>query len=186
MKRCAWATTDPLYCEYHDKEWGVPNTNEQDLFEFLVLECFQAGLSWITILKKREHFRAAFDNFHVETVANYGDAKVTELLQNAGIVRNKLKVKAAITNAQNYLAIQEEQGAFYDYSMQFVSGKTKINHWESREQVPATTKESDAFSKDLKKRGFKFVGSTVIYAYMQATGMVMDHTQDCFRYRELT
>lgn len=185
MNRCSWATSDPLYCDYHDHEWGVPLSGEQPLFEFLTLETFQAGLSWITILRKREQFREAFDDFHIETVASYADDKVAELLQNAGIVRNKLKINAAINNAQRFLEVQKEIGSFYTYSMQFVHGKPKINHWKTRADVPATSKESDAFSKDLKKRGFKFVGSTVMYAYMQATGMVMDHTQDCYRYAEL-
>ncbi len=172
--------------DYHDHEWGVPLTDEQALFEFLTLETFQAGLSWISILKKRENFREAFDLFHIETVANYSQTKIDDLLQNAAIVRNKLKINAAINNAQQYIKIQEDMGSFHAYSMQFVDGEPKINHWKNSSDVPATTKESDAFSKDLKKQGFKFVGSTVVYAHMQATGMVMDHTVDCFRYKELT
>ncbi len=185
-KRCGWVNQEQIYKAYHDEEWGVPLYNEQKLFEFLVLESFQAGLSWITILKKRENFRQAFDNFHIETVAQYGEAKVQALLQDAGIIRNKLKVAAAVTNAQAYMRIQEQQGSFSKYSWAFVGGKPKINHWKSNKEVPATTKESDDFSKDLKQRGFKFVGSTVVYAHMQATGMVMDHTQDCFRYKDLS
>ncbi|MCA9837455.1 MAG: DNA-3-methyladenine glycosylase I [Trueperaceae bacterium] len=186
MNRCGWVTQDPLYISYHDTEWGVPVYDDQKLFEFLLLESFQAGLSWITILKKRENFRAAFDNFAVETIANYGEAKTQELLQNAGIIRNKLKIAAAISNARAFIALQEKHGSFATYSWAFVGGKPKINHWKSLAQVPATTKESDALSKDLKKQGLKFVGSTVVYSHMQATGMVMDHTEECFRFKDLS
>ena len=183
--RCDWVNDDPLYVEYHDSEWGVPVHDDQKLFEFLILETFQAGLSWLTVLKKRENFRAAFDGFDPNKVATYGEAKIASLLEDKGIIRNKLKVHSAVSNAQAFLAIQEEFGSFDAYSWAFVGGKPLINHWKNLNNVPATTKESDAFSSDLKKRGFKFVGSTVIYAHMQATGMVMDHTKDCFRYDEL-
>ncbi len=186
LKRCAWASDDPLYQRYHDEEWGVAVHDDKTRFEFLILEGFQAGLSWLTILKKRENFRAAFDDFDASTVANYDETKVASLLQDAGIIRNKLKVNAAITNARAFLAVQEEFGSFDTYCWQFVKGKPLVNHWGSYKQVPATTKLSDSFSKDLKKRGFKFVGGTIIYSYMQATGMIMDHTTNCFRYKELT
>ncbi|WP_299124942.1 DNA-3-methyladenine glycosylase I [uncultured Tenacibaculum sp.] len=184
-KRCFWVSDDPLYIEYHDKEWGVPVYEDDRLFEFLILETFQAGLSWITVLKKRENFREAFDDFDYQKIANYGEDKYEELLQNAGIIRNKLKIKATITNAQAFMRVQEEFGSFSKYIWEFVNGKPIKNSFEKREEVPATTELSDAISKDLKKRGFKFVGSTVIYAHMQATGMVNDHTTDCFRYNEV-
>ena len=180
--RCAWVTDDPLYLEYHDLEWGVPVYDDRTLFEFLVLEGAQAGLSWLTILKKREAYREAFDLFDARKVANYGEAEIADLLANKGIVRNRLKVRSAVTNAQHFRAVQEEFGSFSAYLWQFVGGKPVINAWRSLEEVPATTPESDALSKDLKKRGFKFVGSTIMYAYMQAVGMVNDHTTDCFRY----
>lgn len=183
--RCGWVSSDPLYLAYHDEEWGVPVFDDQKLFEFLTLETFQAGLSWLTVLKKREHFRRVFDNFELEKVANYSEAKVQELLQDAGIIRNRLKIQAAIGNARAFLQIQESFPSFAAYSWAFVEGHPKRNHWQSLQEVPATTPESDALSRDLKKRGFRFVGSTVIYAHMQATGMVMDHTTDCFRYKEL-
>ena len=183
--RCDWVSSDALYLEYHDHEWGVPVYKDKTLFEFLSLETFQAGLSWITILKKRENFREAFDGFDVEKVAKYGDKKRLELLQNAGIIRNRLKVASAITNAQQFIRLQEEHGSFGAYAWSFVDGKPRVNHWLTIKDVPATTAQSDAFSKALKKRGFKFVGSTVVYAFMQATGMVMDHTTNCFRYKEL-
>mgnify|MGYP000727868517 CR=1 FL=1 len=184
--RCGWVTGDPLYIDYHDTEWGVPVHNDQKLFEFLILETFQAGLSWLTVLKKRENFRAAFDDFDPNKVANYGEAKMAALLEDKGIIRNKLKVRSAVSNAQAFLAIQEEFGSFDAYSWAFVRGKPLINHWTNLSDVPATTDASDTFGKDLKKRGFKFVGSTVVYAHMQATGMVMDHTTDCFRYKDLS
>ncbi|CAM1363940.1 DNA-3-methyladenine glycosylase I [Tenacibaculum sediminilitoris] len=184
-KRCFWVNNDPLYIKYHDNEWGVPVYDDDKLFEFLILETFQAGLSWITILKKRENFRKAFDNFDYKKIAKYSDGKYEELLQDAGIIRNKLKIKATITNAQAFMKIQEEFGTFSKYIWGFTNGKQIINKFEKREEVPATTELSDAISKDLKKRGFKFVGSTVIYAHMQATGMVNDHTTDCFRYHEV-
>ena len=183
--RCKWCIGDPLYESYHDNEWGVPLHDDRLLFEFLVLETFQAGLSWITILRKRENFRLAFDNFDYHKIAQYTDQKKEELLQNPGIIRNKLKVNSAITNAQNFIKIQEEFGSFDSYIWGFVDGKTIKNAWKSQEEIPATTPISDQMSKDLKKRGFKFVGSTVMYAFMQATGMVNDHTVDCFRYNEV-
>ncbi|NVK10201.1 MAG: DNA-3-methyladenine glycosylase I [Tenacibaculum sp.] len=184
-KRCFWVSDDPLYIEYHDNEWGVPVYDDDKLFEFLMLETFQAGLSWITILKKRENFRKAFDNFDYKKIAKYSEDKYEELLQDAGIIRNKLKIKATITNAQLFIKVQEEFGSFSKYIWDFTNGKPIINKFKKREEVPATTELSDAISKDLKKRGFKFVGSTVIYAHMQATGMVNDHTTDCFRYHEV-
>jgi len=186
MKRCDWAEdTFPEYIKYHDKEWGVPVHDDQTHFEFLILEGAQAGLSWSTILKRREGYRKAFANFDPEKVAEFDESKIQELLQDKGIIRNKLKVRSVVTNAQLFLDIQEEFGNFDAYIWEFVGGKPIINHWESMKEVPATTKESDALSKDLKKRGFKFIGSTIIYAYMQACGLVMDHTMDCFRYTEL-
>ncbi|MDP2542837.1 DNA-3-methyladenine glycosylase I [Tenacibaculum discolor] len=184
-KRCFWVSDDPLYIEYHDNEWGVPVYDDDKLFEFLMLETFQAGLSWITILKKRENFRKAFDNFDYKKIAKYSEGKYEELLQDAGIIRNKLKIKATITNAQLFMKVQEEFGSFSKYIWDFTNGKPIINKFKKREEIPATTELSDAISKDLKKRGFKFVGSTVIYAHMQATGMVNDHTTDCFRYHEV-
>jgi len=183
-KRCFWVSEDPLYIEYHDKEWGVPVYDDAVLYEFLLLETFQAGLSWITILKKRENFRIAFDNFDYQKIAKYNDTKYDDLLQDKGIVRNKLKVKSAIINTQLFIEIQKEFGTFSDYFWSFTNGVPIINAFESREGVPATTALSDKISKALKKRGFKFVGSTVIYAFMQAVGMVNDHTTDCFRYKE--
>ena len=182
LTRCAWVTDDPLYLEYHDLEWGVPVQDDKALFEFLVLEGAQAGLSWLTILKKREAYREAFDLFDPEKVASYSEAKVAELLENKGIVRNRLKVNSTVTNAQHFLRVQEEFGSFGAYLWQFVGGQPLINSWTSLAEVPATTPESDALSQDLKKRGFKFVGSTIMYAYMQAVGMVNDHMADCFRY----
>ncbi|MDH5472452.1 MAG: DNA-3-methyladenine glycosylase I [Gammaproteobacteria bacterium] len=181
MKRCVWAGDDPLYQKYHDEEWGVPSYNDRHLFEMLILEGAQAGLSWITILKKRENYRKAFDNFEAKKIARYSDRKIEALLQNPGIVRNRLKVNATVTNAKLFLEIQKEQGQFSDYIWRFVGGEPMVNKWKKHEDIPVTTKESDAMSKDLKKRGFKFVGSTICYAYMQAVGMVDDHVMDCFR-----
>ena len=178
--RCAWCLSSDLYKKYHDNEWGKPIYDDESIFEFLILETFQAGLSWITILNKRENFRAAFDNFDYQKIVNYNTSKEQELLGNAGIIRNKLKVKATITNALAFMKIQEEFGSFSQYIWNFVDGKPIVNHWKSLSEVPATTSVSDALSKDLKKRGFKFVGSTVIYAHMQATGMVNDHLLDCW------
>jgi DNA-3-methyladenine glycosylase I len=183
--RCAWANTDPLYIAYHDNEWGVPEHDDRRLFEFLVLEGMQAGLSWLTILKKRDHFRTAFDNFHVKRVARYDEGKIQELLSNPGIIRNRQKIEAAINNAKAFLVVQKEFGSFDAYIWQFVGGQPKQNAWKSLRELPARTPESDALSKDLIKRGFKFVGSTICYAHMQATGMVNDHIVDCFRYREV-
>ena len=181
MKRCAWAGDDPLYQKYHDEEWGVPSYDDQHLFEMLILEGAQAGLSWITILKKRENYRKAFDNFEAKKIARYSDKKIEKLLLNSGIVRNRLKVNSTVTNAKLFLDIQKQQGSFSDYIWGFVGGEPIINHWKKMENIPVTTAESDAMSKDLKKRGFKFVGSTICYAYMQAVGMVDDHVVGCFR-----
>ena len=181
-KRCFWATESKLYQEYHDHEWGEPVYDDETLFEFLFLETFQAGLSWITILNKRENFRKAFDNFDYKLIANYGEDKYFELLQNEEIVRNRLKIRAATTNAKLFMEIQKEFGSFSKFIWDYVGGKPIINGFQSRDAVPATTELSDRISKDLKKRGFKFVGSTIIYAFMQATGMVNDHTIDCFKY----
>lgn len=183
--RCQWCGEDSLYVSYHDQEWGVPVYDDAKLFEFLILETFQAGLSWITILRKRENFRKAFDNFNYKIIANYSDEKFEELMQNAGIIRNKLKIKATITNAIAFMKVQDEFGSFSNYIWKFTDGKPIINKWNSLSEVPATTELSDSISKDLKKRGFKFVGSTVVYAHMQATGMVNDHIKDCFRYNEV-
>ncbi len=183
--RCAWCGNDPLYIEYHDTEWGVPVYDDEKLFEFLILETFQAGLSWITVLRKRENFRAAFDNFNYKKIANYNEAKFDELIQNAGIIRNKLKIKATISNAIAFMKIQKEFGSFSTYIWSFTNGKPIKNKYNKVNEIPATTELSDILSKDLKKRGFKFVGSTVIYAHMQATGMVNDHGTHCFRYSEV-
>lgn len=179
MKRCDWVSTDELYINYHDNEWGKPVYDDATIFEFLVLESFQAGLSWITILKKREYFRKAFDQFDYKKIAQYTDDKVEELMQNAGIVRNRLKILATINNAKRFQEIQNEFGSFSTYIWSFVGGKPIVNSYQSIQEVPATTEISDALSKDLKKRGFKFLGSTVVYAHMQATGMVNDHIVDC-------
>ena len=184
-KRCAWCGNDPLYITYHDTEWWVPVYDDGKLFEFLILETFQAGLSWITILRKRENFRSALDNFDYKKIAGYDNGKFEELMRNEGIIRNKLKIKATITNAQAFMDIQEEFGSFSKYIWGFTGGKPIKNKLKKHADVPATTPLSDIISKDLKKRGFKFVGSTVIYAHMQATGMVNDHVTDCFRYDEV-
>lgn len=182
-QRCAWVANQfQAYVDYHDNEWGVPVHDDQVLFEFLILEGAQAGLSWATVLKKREGYRKSFANFEVEKVANFSETKIQELLNFEGIIRNKLKVRSAVTNAQNFLLIQEEFGSFDSYVWRFVNGKPIINSWKSTKEVPATSLESDALSKDLKKRGFKFVGSTIMYAWMQACGLVNDHTIDCFCY----
>ena len=183
--RCSWCGDDPLYQEYHDTEWGKPVKDDETLFEFLILETFQAGLSWITVLRKRENFRAAFDNFDYKKVANYSEDKIEALLQDAGIIRNKLKIKATISNAQAFMNIQREFGSFSEYIWGFLNGEPIQNNFKTMQDVPATTELSDLISKDLKKRGFKFVGSTVIYAHMQATGMVNDHVTSCFRYEEI-
>ncbi len=183
--RCVWAGSDELYLHYHDTEWGVPVYNDQRLFEFLILEGAQAGLSWITILRKRENYRAAFDNFDAERIAAYDTDKIAALMLNAGIVRNRLKIQSTVINAQQYLRVQDEFGSFARFIWQFVGGKTLQNVWSTAAQVPASTPESDAMSRELKRRGFKFVGTTICYALMQATGMVNDHTTDCFRHRQL-
>ena len=185
IHKCDWALNSPNEEHYHDNEWGVPVHDERLLFEFLVLEGAQAGLSWSTILNKRDNYREAFDNFDVEKVANYGQDKFIELLNNPGIVRNKLKIKSAISNAQAFIAVQQEYGSFDSYIWQFVNGKIIQNQWKTFAEVPANTEESDAMSNSLKQKGFKFVGSTICYAHMQATGMVNDHTVDCFRHKEL-
>ncbi len=181
--RCAWVSNDPLYINYHDNEWGKPCYDDQQLFEMLCLEGAQAGLSWITVLKKRAHYRKVFDQFDAKKIAHYDEQKVQALLADAGIIRNKLKVNAFIINAQCYLDILAKEGSFSDYLWQFVEGKPIINQWQSLKDVPAKTLESDLMSKTLKKRGFKFVGSTICYAFMQAVGMVNDHTIDCFCYK---
>lgn len=178
--RCDWCQSSELYQKYHDQEWGVPVYDDATLFEFLLLETFQAGLSWITILNKRDNFRKAFDDFDYKKIARYSEAKIQELLQDAGIIRNKLKVHSAVTNAQNFLTIQEEFGSFSQYIWAFVNHQPIDNCPTTLKDVPATSLLSDAVSKDLKKRGFKFVGSTVIYAFMQATGMVNDHVENCW------
>lgn len=183
--RCDWSTKDPLFIAYHDNEWGVPLHDERQLFEFLILETFQAGLSWITVLRKRDNFRKAFDNFEFKKIALYDEDKVQELLQNAGIIRNKLKVRAAISNANAFMEIQKEFGSFDKYIWGFVNGKPIQTNRKLMSEITSTTETSDKLSKDLKKRGFKFVGSTVIYANMQATGMVNDHIESCFRFDAL-
>jgi DNA-3-methyladenine glycosylase I len=183
--RCAWARGDPLYTDYHDTEWGVPQHDDRKLFEFLVLEGAQAGLSWLTILRKRENYREAFNNFDAGKVAAYDTKKLAELLSDKGIVRNRLKIEAAIQNARAFLALQKEFGSFDAYIWQFVGGKPRKNVWKTTGEIPPKTAESNAMSKDLIKRGFKFVGATICYAFMQATGMVNDHTVDCFRYHEV-
>ncbi len=185
MNRCAWGSSNPLMIGYHDTEWGVPLHDEQKLFEFLVLEGMQAGLSWNTILNKRDNFRAAFHDFDVARVARYTQRDVERLLKNAGIIRNRLKIEAAINNAKRFLDVQTEFGSFDTYIWSFVDGQPIKNAWRSLNEIPAKTLLSDAISKDLIKRGFKFVGSTIVYAHMQATGMVNDHTVDCFRYEEV-
>lgn len=185
MGRCAWAGTDPMMVKYHDEEWGVPVHDDRELFEHLILDAFQAGLSWKTILHKRENFRAAFDGFDAERIARYGEAERVRLLSDAGIVRNRMKVDATFGNARQFLRLQEEHGSFDAWIWQFTDGRTKRNSWESMQEIPAKTVESDAMSKTLKAEGFKFVGSTICYAFMQAAGMVNDHQTDCFRYDEV-
>lgn len=185
MTRCGWCGSDPLYMEYHDTEWGVPVHDDRLLFEFLVLEGAQAGLSWITILRKRAGYRNAFENFDPQVVARFDEAKIEALLQDPSIVRNKLKVRSAVTNAKAFLKVQEEFGSFDKYIWQFTGGKVIVNHRETLKDIPPRTTESDAMSKDLISRGFKFVGSTIMYAHMQATGMVNDHTTDCFRHKQV-
>ena len=183
-KRCKWCVGDPLYVDYHDKEWGVPTLDDRDLFELLVLEGAQAGLSWITVLRKREAYRALFDNFDVARVARYTDQKLDKLLLEPGIIRNRLKVYSARVNARAFLELQEQYGSFAQYLWGFVNGKPVQNHWRSLQEVPATSPISERISKELKKRGFTFVGATIMYAYMQSAGLVNDHTTDCFRHLE--
>jgi DNA-3-methyladenine glycosylase I len=186
VRRCAWAgQADPLMIEYHDREWGVPVHDDRRHFEFLVLEGAQAGLSWSIVLRKREGYRRAFSDFDPAAVARYTAPRIQRLLANPEIVRNRLKIDAAVKNARQFLAVQEEFGSFDSYCWRFVDGRPRVNRWKSITQVPATSRESDAFSSDLKRRGFRFVGSTIIYAHMQAVGMVNDHLVDCFRYREV-
>ncbi|MFD1737075.1 DNA-3-methyladenine glycosylase I [Bacillus salitolerans] len=183
MDRCTWVNEDPLYLEYHDNEWGVPVFDDQLLFEYLNLEGAQAGLSWYTILKKRENYRKAFDNFDPSKIIHYNDQKIDELMKNKGIVRNRLKINAVRTNAKAYFTVIEEYGSFRDYIWSFVDGKPIQNHFHTLKEVPSSTPISERLSKDLKKRGFKFVGSTICYAFMQATGMVNDHLVTCQCYR---
>lgn len=182
--RCGWCLGDPLYESYHDNEWGVPCFNDHTLFEFLVLESAQAGLSWITILKKRENYRQAFANFDAEKIAQFDQSNIDQLIQNPGIIRNKLKIQSTISNAQQYLAVQQQYGSFADYLWAFVNGIPIQNKWASLAEMPAFTPLAEAISKDMKQKGFKFFGKTICYAYMQAVGMVNDHTITCFRYRE--
>ncbi|MGE0821021.1 MAG: DNA-3-methyladenine glycosylase I [Candidatus Binatia bacterium] len=184
--RCGWVTTDSLYIAYHDTEWGVPKYDDRKLFELLILEGAQAGLSWLTILRKRENYRQAFRHFDARQIVAFTESDVARLLTNEGIVRNRLKIAATIQNAHAFLAVQKERGSFAEYLWQFVGGQPRLNKWDTLKAVPARTQESDAMSKDLSKRGFKFVGSTICYAFMQATGMVNDHLVSCFRHAELT
>jgi DNA-3-methyladenine glycosylase I len=186
LTRCDWAGDDPLYVAYHDEEWGVPVYDDRLLFEFLVLEGAQAGLSWITILRKRDNYRAAFDRFDPHKIAQYDEAKIAELLANPGIVRNRLKVRGAVRNARAFLQVQAEFGNFAGYIWGFVNGRPRQNKWTTLAEIPAETAESRAMSKDLKRRGFTFVGPTICYAFMQAVGMVNDHTTNCFRYTALS
>lgn len=183
--RCGWSGNDSLYIKYHDTEWGIPVFDDLVFHEFLLLESFQAGLSWITILKKRENFAKAFDNFDYQKIAHYNETKIEELRNNPGIIRNKLKIKAAITNAQAFMEVQKEFGSFSNYIWKFTDNKPIINHWKNLEEVPANTELSDTISKDLKKRGFKFVGTTIIYSFLQATGLINDHITSCFRDEEV-
>ncbi|MFN8769730.1 MAG: DNA-3-methyladenine glycosylase I [Neisseriaceae bacterium] len=182
LPRCEWVSTDPLYIDYHDNEWGIPKYNDRDLFELLILEGAQAGLSWITILRKRENYRLCFDNFNVEKILHYDEIKINSLLQNPGIIRNRLKIMSVIENAKAYVSVLQRYNSFSEYIWQFVEGKPIINNWTTIKQIPSSTELSDKMSKILKKDGFKFVGSTICYAFMQATGMVNDHTRDCFCY----
>lgn len=185
-QRCEWCGEDELYQHYHDSEWGVPSHKDAHLFEMLTLEGAQAGLSWITVLRKRAHYQQVFDHFDVHKIAQYDEHKIAQLLNDAGIIRNRLKVNSTVNNARLFLDLQAQEGSFADYIWQFVDGQPKMNHWKSLADIPTSTKESDAMSKDLKSRGFKFIGTTICYAYMQAVGMVNDHTIDCFRHQELS
>ena len=184
-KRCAWPADNQLMIEYHDHEWGVPLHDDTKIFEFMVLDAFQAGLSWLTIIKKRENFRKAFDDYDVKKIAAYGENEFNRMMNDAGIIRNRLKIMATIENAKQYQKVQHEFGSFDKYIWHFTDGKTVINGWKSIKEIPAKTELSDQISKDLLKRGFKFVGSTIIYAFLQAMGIVNDHTTDCFRYDDL-
>lgn len=184
LVRCAWVGTEPLSIEYHDREWGVPVHDDRKMFEFLILEGMQAGLSWMTILRKRDNFREAFDDFNPVKIAQYDQEKFEELMNNSGIIRNRRKIEAAAQNARAFLEVQAEFGSFDAYIWQFVGDQPIVNSWKSIDEIPAQTEESVILSNDLKKRGFKFVGPTIVYAHMQATGMVNDHTTDCFRYHE--
>ncbi len=186
LKRCNWPGSDKLMIKYHDEEWGMQNHDDRKWFEYITLDAFQAGLSWAIVLKKRENFRSAFDNFEPKKIVKYDRAKVDELIQDAGIIRNKLKINATISNAKIFLDVQKEFGTFDNYIWQFVNGKPIINRWKSIAELPASTSESDKLSANLKKRGFKFVGTTICYAFMQSAGMVNDHLVHCFRYKELT
>jgi DNA-3-methyladenine glycosylase I len=183
--RCAWAGTDLLMVRYHDREWGVPVHRDRKHFEFLILEGAQAGLSWSTVLKKREAYRHAFSRFDPALVARYSAGQIRKLMRDPGIIRNRLKIESAVGNARAFLAVQDEFGSFNAYCWRFVDGRPRVNRWKTTRQVPATSRESDAFSKDLKGRGFRFVGSTIMYAHMQAVGMINDHLVDCFRYPEI-
>lgn len=183
--RCTWAGDDPLYIDYHDNEWGRPVHDDNKLFEMLTLEGMQAGLSWITILRKREAYRKAFDGFDIDRILLYDNAKIGELMQNAGIVRNRLKINSVITNAKAFRQVQEEFGSFDKFLWGYTGGKPIQNHWAAHSNLPATTELSDKISKELKRRGFKFVGSTIVYAFMQAVGLVNDHTEDCFAYADI-
>lgn len=185
MNRCSWCEKEDIYIEYHDKEWGVPIYDDRKHFEFIVLESAQAGLSWLTILKRRENYRMAYDDFDPEKVARYDEKKLDELVKNAGIIRNRMKIAASINNAQRFLEIQQEFGSFSNYIWGFVNNKPVINEFASISEVPATTELSDTISKDLKKRGFKFMGSTIVYAHLQAVGIINDHITSCFRYEEV-
>jgi DNA-3-methyladenine glycosylase I len=183
--RCEWSVSDPIYIQYHDEEWGVPVHDDRKLFEFLILDGAQAGLSWLLILKKRENYRKAFHNFNARKIARYDEKKIKALLNDPGIIRNRLKIQSAIDNAKGFLAAQKEFGSFDKFIWQFTGGKTIKNSWKTIKQVPAKTTESDAMSKELKRRGFRFVGSTICYAFMQAAGMVNDHVVTCFRYKQV-
>jgi len=183
--RCNWPGSDPLMIRYHDEEWGVPVHDDRKLFEFMVLDAFQAGLSWSIVLKKRENFRKVLDNFQPDVIASYSEAKIQNLLMDSGIIRNKLKIRATVSNAQKFLEVQKEFGSFDQYIWQFTGGITVAGSWKTLNEIPVRSKESDAMSHDLKKRGFKFVGSTICYAFMQAAGMVNDHVVNCFRYNEI-
>lgn len=185
LKRCEWTSTNPLMIKYHDKEWGVPLHNDKKLFEFMLLDAFQAGLSWNTIINKRENFKKAFDGFDVVKISKYSEKKIQQLLNDAGIIRNKLKIYASVNNAKRFLEVKKEFGTFDKYIWQFTGGKPIINKWKTNKEIPAKSKESDAMSKDLINRGFKFVGSTICYAFMQAAGMVNDHHITCHRYKDV-